>query len=125
MLPDRFDWPPDFDLKACWAALPARHASVTAYAATVRVSSRVTTDLLQRHGQVVSETDADRDGWRVCRVMFEDDRQALGFLLTLGGAVEVVAPEALRLTVQDYAAQVLRRYGHATPEIVWPAPPTA
>ncbi|MBN1584095.1 MAG: WYL domain-containing protein [Anaerolineae bacterium] len=45
---------------------------------------------------------------------FESLEAARAQLLSFGGAVEVVEPEPLRLSIIDYANQILERYTHHT-----------
>jgi hypothetical protein len=41
---------------------------------------------------------------------FESPTEARSSLLALGGGVEVLEPLALRLSVQDYAEQIIKLY---------------
>jgi hypothetical protein len=43
-------------------------------------------------------------------VSFETFEEARGFLLSCGKAVEVLSPEALRLSVADFAKQIVEVY---------------
>jgi predicted DNA-binding transcriptional regulator YafY len=53
----------------------------------------------------------DEEGWLTFELCFESLEQARSRLLGLGGAVEVLEPEPLRLSVADYGRQVAARYG--------------
>jgi predicted DNA-binding transcriptional regulator YafY len=53
----------------------------------------------------------DEDGWFVLDLLFENLIKARSQLLAYGGAVEVLAPRQLRLSLHDFAAQVLSLYG--------------
>lgn len=50
---------------------------------------------------------AHKDGWHALRVDFGSLEQARTILLGLGGAVKVISPEALRISITDYAKQAL------------------
>jgi predicted DNA-binding transcriptional regulator YafY len=43
-------------------------------------------------------------------IAFDDFEQARALLLACGGAVEVLEPLALRLSIADYAEQIAQRY---------------
>jgi predicted DNA-binding transcriptional regulator YafY len=65
----------------------------------------------QRVGQLVSEASpADEQGWVTLTLAFESLEAARDRILDLGGAAEVLEPEALRMSLLDYAAQIVKRY---------------
>jgi predicted DNA-binding transcriptional regulator YafY len=53
---------------------------------------------------------ADETGWITLELSFESLEAARGRILALGGAVELLSPYALRISVMDFAAQILSRY---------------
>lgn len=79
---------------------------------TVRVAPQLLPYLAYYFGpQATAEASpAEADGWRTLRLHFHSLEVARERLLGLGGAVEVLAPAALRLSVADWAAQIVRRY---------------
>jgi len=114
----RFTRPAGFDLEARWKAICAE-ADVQRQ--NFDVLLRASPALLQGWTQSFTVIGAaESDGWAAISLSLESFEAALKLILSLGGAVEVIAPESLRLTVQDYAAQILRRYGHAAPAITRP-----
>lgn len=58
----------------------------------------------------IQEAKQDEDGWHVMDLEFESIEQARMHVLSLGGAVEVIRPTALRLSVRDFATQILSIY---------------
>lgn len=58
----------------------------------------------------IQEVRQDQDGWLEISLEFENFEQARTQVLGLGGAVEVVSPTALRLSVCDFARQILSVY---------------
>lgn len=111
-----FRRPPDFDLAAFWAAWCAEvEASRPSYRATVRVAPQLVPWLPHYFGAQVRDQMAgadrpDREGWIPLTVFFESLEEARDRLLAFGGAVEVLAPRALRASVADYAAQIVAVY---------------
>jgi predicted DNA-binding transcriptional regulator YafY len=117
----RFTRPADFDLDSCWKAICAK---AEAQRPEFEIVLRAAPTLLRFWTQPYSIVAAGDDGWATLRLCVEDFDAALKLILPLGGAAEIIAPEALRLTVQDYAAQILRRYGHDAPAITRPSSPS-
>ncbi|MFN8379784.1 MAG: WYL domain-containing protein [Anaerolineae bacterium] len=112
--------PPDIDLKATWAKLSEAAAPRPSYVVTLRVAPRLGRASLEKIGLACTELESEAEGWRRVQLTFDHEQSALRAILGLGSAVEVVAPEALRLTVQDYAVQILRRYGQSVPDVTRP-----
>jgi predicted DNA-binding transcriptional regulator YafY len=52
----------------------------------------------------------DAEGWRTLTLTFASLEEARGYILSFGCAAEVIAPEALRLSVIDFAAQITAFY---------------
>jgi predicted DNA-binding transcriptional regulator YafY len=108
----RFDRPPDFDLPAFWQAWCRQHgANRPRYVVTLWADDAVAGLAGERWGDA-SETieGASGDGRQLLRVSFPSLEEARAQLLALGGAVEVIEPRALRLTLADFARQSLRRH---------------
>jgi predicted DNA-binding transcriptional regulator YafY len=115
VLAEPFTRPDDFDLAGFWRQWVAQTEAIRpAY----RVRVRVSPDLLgwiQRHfGQAARQQAAsaqpDSQGWITLELAFESIYSARTRLLAYGGAVEVLEPAALRLSLADFARQVLLRY---------------
>jgi predicted DNA-binding transcriptional regulator YafY len=130
---ESFERPAGFDLAALWAGWRAERESRRArYAVTVRVSPEIAPWLPQLLGTPVqaqidaaprdkaardepARDEAARDpaGWITLTLSFDSLETARSRLLGLGAAVEVLAPLPLRLSLADYAAQVVALYGGA------------
>lgn len=114
---ETFPRPEAFDLPRFWEAWCRDHE---ANRSSYRVTLRVGPSLLPFGAQVfgdpaggcqMSDGDGTRPGWTTLQVQYESLDEARRHVLGLGGAVEVLAPLALRSSVQDYAQQILTRYG--------------
>ena len=106
VMQESFTRPADFDLAAFW--LEWRHHFETdraEYAVRVRISPRMMPP--PRYFQP-GETDAE--GWTTGTLLFETFEQARARLLSYGGAVEVLEPEAIRCSVMDYAEEIIQIY---------------
>jgi predicted DNA-binding transcriptional regulator YafY len=119
---DRFERPARFDLAAFWAGWRAeREGQRTRYPVTVRVSPGIVPWLPHFFGPSVqaqvdtarSEPAPDPAGWITLSLSFDNLETARSRLLGLGAAVEVLAPLPLRLSLADYAAQVVALYSTA------------
>ena len=113
VLPVRFTRPDDFDLPAFWRRWCAAHE---AEQAVYRVRVRVAPELLGVWGRTSARdtpedaTEPDADGWPILTLVFGSLEAARSRLLAYGGAVEVLAPRALRLSMEDHARQITLRY---------------
>ncbi len=107
---------PGFDLAAFWQEWCAEVAENRAnYQATVRIAPQLVPWLPCFFGtQIRDKVDragaADPEGWFRLKLSFESLEQARDRLLAFGGAIEVLAPRALRASVADYAAQTVALY---------------
>jgi predicted DNA-binding transcriptional regulator YafY len=112
-----FERPADFDLVAFWQAWCAEVESHRPhYPATVRVAPVLIPWLPALFGEKIRNAMAqadppDAEGWITLNLPFETLEDARGRLLALGGAVEVLQPQALRDSVCDYARQIAGLYG--------------
>ena len=104
--------PPDFDLEAYWEAVSAEiQAGSTSFKTVLRVSPSMLCSLPRALKQAVPSLPTANGGeWVTLEFSFESFEAARRQILALGGAVEVIEPEALRLSVQDVAAQILNVY---------------
>lgn len=115
LLPETFVRPPDFDLGRFWREWCAGVAAEqTTYPVTARVQPGLFPVLIQRWGEplraALAQTRPEADGWVTLTLEFENLFAARDRLLSWGGAVEVLAPEPLRLSLVDFARQIVARY---------------
>jgi len=117
---ESFERPAGFDLAAFWAGWCADRDAWrdhSRYFATVRVSPALAPWLSQILSSAMLEKaqldTAARDdaGWITLTLPFDSLEAARARLLGLGAAVEVLAPLPLRLSMADYAAQIVALYG--------------
>ncbi len=113
---EHFTRPPGFDLAAFWqAACAEREANRLPFLATVRLAPPLIPHLSrsfgERAGELLAQAGAaDAEGWITAILPFESFEAARERILGFGAAAEVLAPEALRCSVADFAAQVVSRY---------------
>ena len=113
---DRFTRPPDFDLAAFWQSTCAEwEANRLSFLATVRLAPTLVPHLPRYFGEgagdLLAEAEpADAEGWITATLPFESFEAARERILGFGAAAEVLAPESLRRSVADFAAQVFSRY---------------
>ncbi len=112
-LDEPFNYPAGFNLAEYWRQSRAViERGRAAYPVLVRIQPEARRELARRlgAGALAELAPADGDGWaRIC-AGFESLEAARGVLLALGGSVEVLEPLALRLSLEDYTRQILRRY---------------
>lgn len=108
-----FTRPVDFDLAAFWRAwCTAREAEQVAYTVVVRVRPDFLPFLPAVFGVAPDATGPpDGEGQYPLTLSFESLAEARARLLGCGRAVEVVAPEALRVSIADFAEQIVALYG--------------
>lgn len=113
---ESFHRPADFDLASFWrdwcAAFEARRPT---YQATLRMSPGLATALPAylgdvAHAALAAAAPPDPAGWITLTLPFESLEEARSRLLGFGGAVEVLAPAALRKSLLDFAQQAVRVY---------------
>ncbi|MBN1936948.1 MAG: YafY family transcriptional regulator [Anaerolineae bacterium] len=110
-----FERPADFDLAAFWQRWCAEFESVRPYyGVKARVASHFIADLPHYFGPQVREQIAqatpDDQGRITVELPFESLWSARSRLLALGSAIEVLEPEPLRLSIVDYAQQIIKMY---------------
>jgi predicted DNA-binding transcriptional regulator YafY len=112
-----FGRPPAFDLAAFWESWLAGQRERPDFTATVRVAPALAPLLPLYFGEslaeAVAQAVADEAGWVTLALPFERFEDARARLLGFGSAVEVLTPRALRLSVMDFAQQIVEFYGHA------------
>ena len=113
---DLFERPGSFDLAAFWETWSVEYERLfSVFTATVRVSPRLIPELPRYFGgdirRRLAEADPpDEDGWVTVELSFPSFEAARERLLSLGRAVEVAAPYALRRSIRDYAEQIVDLY---------------
>jgi predicted DNA-binding transcriptional regulator YafY len=113
---ERFERPADFDLAAFWRAWCAGiERSRPSYPVTVRVAPEFIAWLPRLFGEQIRDEMAQADppdakGWIKLTLPFETLPDARARILALGRAVEVLAPQALRDSILDYATQIVDLY---------------
>ncbi len=113
LLDEQFERPPGFDLEEFWTTWAAAYeASRPFFQAAVRVRSDVLSQLEHDLGRHIERagTSEIASFWVEVPMTFDDFEQARALLISFGGAVEVLDPPALRLSLADYARQIARLY---------------
>jgi predicted DNA-binding transcriptional regulator YafY len=116
ILGDSFERQADFDLATYWKEWCRSFVDNRPdYPVRVRVSPELIPHLPRLFGSkirdAVSESlHPDEDEWITLTLHFENLYQARSRILGFGGAIEVLGPIALRLSVADFAAQTLSLY---------------
>ncbi len=106
----------DFDLAAFWEEWCARREESRAdYSVTVRVAPDFVSALPRYFGNRIRARinragPPDDEGWITLDLPFESLDAARERILGFGGAVEVLDPLALRMSVLDFATQIVSRY---------------
>ena len=113
---ETFTRAPDFDLSAFWKQWCAAYENNAPYfPVTARITPALVHVLPYYFGDRVERLLAqagppDADGWITLTLPFESFEAARERILGMGRAVEVIEPEALRLSVADFAQQIVALY---------------
>ena len=113
VLEQEFDYPQDFDLAAFWQERGAELARrARAYSVAVLLDPALQPRLAAaiHPGVVASLGSPLPDGRLPAQLDFEDLVAARSALLGFGSAAEVLSPLALRRSIADFAAQVVKKY---------------
>ena len=111
LLRGHFTRPAEFDVATFWSAWRAgQEERSPAFVVTLRTSPELRGELPQHFGERFRDPKPDDEGWSTITPAFESFEVARARLLALGGAVEVLAPRSLRLSIADFAAQIASRY---------------
>ncbi len=108
--------PADFDLVAFWQEWCADYEQNRPhYAVTARVAPEIVPALSRYFGErryevVAQAGPPDAEGWVTLVLPFETLDEARSRLLGYGRAVQVLQPKALRLSILDYATQIVTLY---------------
>lgn len=105
----------DFDLAAFWDEWCRTYENNRPrYPVTVRIAPELVPYLTRYFGErvrrIVAESMPDEQGWLTLPLHFETFVEARTRLLGLGRAVEVLEPTALRLSIIDFASQIVAFY---------------
>lgn len=113
---ETFPRPEAFDLPAFWQSwCQAHEANRPRYPVSLRVGPSLQPFLAQVFGDQAGTVchdaeDSTEPRWITLEVEYDSLDDARRRVLSLGGAVEVLEPPALRNSVQDFAQQILKRY---------------
>ncbi len=113
---ESFERPTDLDLGSFWRTwCLAYEGNRPHYPVIVRASPALLPFLPQHFGDQIrvamaAAGPADAEGWLTMSLSFEALEEARARLIAFGAALEVLAPQALRSTVADYAAQIVALY---------------
>jgi len=113
LLDECFERPTAFDLASYWSQWSARQEDnrpMFAVEAFVQgdVIPHLESELGKKH--VLRFEGSEHDGRVRAQLIFETFEQARALLLGFGGSVEVVSPEALRLSIADFGKQICLTY---------------
>jgi len=110
--------PDDFDLVAYWERSTMEFtAALPRYPAALRVQASLLGRLRlgERYTSLEAAEPPDAEGWARVEMRFEEEHNAVEFILGFGDRIEVVAPDELRALVVEQAAAILERYGRSAP----------
>jgi len=113
---NHFERPEDFDLPAFWADWCARfEATREQYQVTLRVPPKSVLLMAQIFGEgihtlVEQSGGFDDKGCCTLTLTFESPDEACRKLLGLGTAIEIIAPQDLRIRIRDSARQLVEFY---------------
>ena len=117
VLDEAAERPPDFDLAAFWKDWAEGYEGQrSSFLVTVRLAPELVRDLPRYFGDgapaaLAAAGQPDEGGWVVLTLSFEHFYAARDKILSLGAAIEVLEPQALRLSVIDFAQQIMAFYG--------------
>jgi len=116
LLDESFQRPDDFSLAAFWKTWRADYESRRP---TYSVKARVSPQLMENspypfresiQGEIDQTESPDPEGWTIMTLPFESLEDARARLLALGATVEVLKPLALRMSLADFARQIVGLY---------------
>ncbi|MGH2457905.1 MAG: helix-turn-helix transcriptional regulator, partial [Chloroflexota bacterium] len=97
---ESFGRPSDFDVARAWERSSADFVrQLPRYPATLRVQTVVLPRLRRWRFARVDQVEPDLEGWVRVAVCFEVEEEAVEYILSLGPAVEILEPAALREVV--------------------------
>jgi len=112
---DKFSMTADFILVEFWTAWCSRYEiNRPHFPVQVRVKAELLKMLKFFRDPILSgdkdDAELDADGWHTMTIHFETFEEARKRLLNFGGAVEIIEPQSLRRSVQDFAEQIVEVY---------------
>jgi len=113
LLEDTFDRPPGFDLGEFWTTWAATYEENRwFFPVTLRVMTEALPELERALGRHIRRAGDSEQGSSVIDVemAFDHFEHARAALLAYGGAIEVIEPDALRLSIADFARRVVETY---------------
>lgn len=115
-LEEHFDLPEVFNLAIYWEGKCSEaEESRSRYMVKARVSAGVIPHLRRYFHDAVDDLSQQAEsngGWITADLQFETFESARNRILGYGRAVEVLEPEALRLSIADYASQIIDLYAN-------------
>lgn len=108
-LSDLAERPAQVDLDRIWAERSAQFLSENHILVSLRVKPSRRQELLS-NARAVRAEELDANGWVRLELTFEDLRHAVWAVWQLDIDAEVLAPDALRTTLRDRAAELADRY---------------
>jgi predicted DNA-binding transcriptional regulator YafY len=109
--------PDGFDLVGYWERSTKEFtAALPRYLATLRVEAGLLWRLRQgeRYTQLETEEAPDAEGWSWVEMRFEEEHNAVEFILGFGDRIEIIAPDELRMQVIQRAEAILALYARAS-----------
>jgi predicted DNA-binding transcriptional regulator YafY len=113
LMDETFDRPPGFDLAGFWTTWAAAYeAGRWLFPVTLRAAAEVLPALERDLGRHIQRAGDAEQGTMFIEVemTFDHFEHARSALLAFGGAVEVIEPEALRLSIADFARRIVKTY---------------
>ncbi len=113
LLDGTFTRAPKFDLEAFWTSWAAeREANQWFYPVTLRAKRSTLPHLQRELGRHIERTEdaATDDAWIEVQMAFDSLEHARGALLAHGGGINVIEPEALRMSIADFAQRIVDTY---------------
>jgi predicted DNA-binding transcriptional regulator YafY len=114
LMDETFDRPPGFDLAGFWTAWAAAYeTSRWFFPVTLRTTAEALPSLERDLGRRIRRTgDAEQGSMSIeVEMTFDHFEHARAALLAYGGAVEVIEPDALRLSIADFGRRIVETYG--------------
>ncbi len=113
LIDDTFARPAGFDLEAFWASWAAEYeANRWFFPVTLCATPEALSELERAFGRQIQRRGKSKrtSRWLEVEMLFDNLEHARATLLSYGGAVEVLEPEALRLSIADFAQRVVETY---------------
>ena len=100
---------PGFDLQAFWNEWAAIQQSQTKnYVVKILLRSTAKLTFLSRYQKNIQSISNEENNWYELICTFQNLEEARASLIHWGGAIRIIAPEPLRLSMLDYAEQFLK-----------------